>query len=62
MIGLSDNEIINKGFLISRDDKSLDIIRNGISCRDYYSSYYENQWNSIYLENMRNMMMELLER
>ncbi len=28
MIGLSDNEIINKGFLISRDDKSLDIIEN----------------------------------
>lgn len=28
MIGLSDNEIINKGFLISKDDKSLDIIEN----------------------------------
>ena len=57
MIGLEDNEIINKGFNISSDFGTLNIINNiinkGISCLDYYSSYYENQWNSVNREQIR---------
>ena len=58
MIGIEDNEIINKGFIISKYIDFINIIKEiiskGINCYDYYSFYYDNQWNIVYCENIRD--------